>query len=63
MSGHLILSRKLNESIVIGDDIEVVVVDIRGDKCRLGVRAPKEIPVDRREVHDAKKRELESNAA
>ena len=49
----LVLSRKTNESIVINDDITVVVVEIRGDKVRLGVEAPKEIPVHRREVFDA----------
>jgi len=49
----LVLSRKKNESIVINDDITVVVVEIRGDKVRLGVEAPKEVPVHRREVYDA----------
>ncbi len=49
----LVLSRKKNESIVINDDITIVVVEIRGDKVRLGVEAPKEIPVHRREVFDA----------
>ena len=52
----LILSRKLNESIIIDDDITIVVVEIRGDKVRLGVEAPKEVKVHRREVHEAKKR-------
>ena len=49
----LVLSRKKNESIVINNDITIVVVEIRGDKVRLGVEAPKEIPVHRREVYDA----------
>ena len=49
----LVLSRKKNESIVIDDDITIVVVDIRGDKVRLGIEAPKEVPVHRREVYDA----------
>jgi len=49
----LVLSRKKNESIVINDDIIVVVVEIRGDKVRLGIEAPKEVPVHRREVYDA----------
>ena len=49
----LVLSRKKNESIVINNNITFVVVDIRGDKVRLGVEAPKEIPVHRREVYDA----------
>ncbi len=52
----LVLSRKKNESIVINDDITIVVVEIRGDKVRLGVEAPKEIPVHRREVYEAIKR-------
>ena len=52
----LVLSRKKNESIVINDDIAIVVVEIRGDKVRLGVEAPKEVPVHRREVYDAIKR-------
>jgi carbon storage regulator len=53
----LVLSRKKNESIVINDDITIVVVEIRGDKVRLGVEAPKEVPVHRREVYDAIKRD------
>ena len=55
----LVLSRKKNESIVINDDISIVVVEIRGDKVRLGVEAPKEVPVHRREVYDAIQRSLE----
>ena len=49
----LVLSRKTNESIVIDDRIFVTVVEIRGDKVRLGIEAPKEVPVHRREVYDA----------
>lgn len=49
----LVLSRKKNESIVINSDITITVVEIRGDKVRLGIDAPKEIPVHRREVYDA----------
>ena len=52
----LVLSRKKNESIVINDVITIVVVEIRGDKVRLGVEAPKEVPVHRREVYEAIKR-------
>ena len=55
----LVLSRKKNESIVINDNITIVVVEIRGDKVRLGVEAPKEVPVHRREVFDAIQREGE----
>jgi carbon storage regulator len=49
----LVLSRKKNESIVINNDITIVVVEIRGDKVRLGIEAPKDVPVHRREVYDA----------
>ena len=49
----LVLSRKKNESIVINDDISIVVVVIRGDKVRLGIEAPREVPVHRREIYDA----------
>jgi carbon storage regulator len=52
----LVLSRKKNESIVIDDRIKIVVVEIRGDKVRLGVEAPKEVPVHRQEVYEAIKR-------
>jgi carbon storage regulator len=48
----LVLSRKSNESIVINNNITVTVVEIRGDKVRLGIVAPKEIPVHRQEVYD-----------
>lgn len=53
----LVLSRQRNESIVINGNIVVSVVDIRGDKVRIGVEAPKDIPVHRREVYDAIKRQ------
>lgn len=53
----LVLSRQRDETIMIGDDIEVTVVDIRGDKVRLGINAPKEISVHRKEVYDARKKE------
>ena len=53
----LVLSRQKDETIIIGDDIEITVVDIRGDKVRLGVSAPKEISVHRKEVYDAIRRE------
>jgi len=49
----LVLSRHVNEAIVIGDDIHIVVVSIREDKVRLGIEAPKHVPVHRREVYDA----------
>jgi carbon storage regulator len=59
----LVLSRKKNESIVINNDITIVVVEIRGDKVRLGVEAPKEVPVHRREVYDAIKRHSQDEQA
>jgi len=55
----LVLSRKKNESIVINNEITIVVVEIRGDKVRLGVEAPREVPVHRREVFDAIQRNQE----
>ncbi len=48
----LVLSRKQDESIVIGDNIVVTVVEIRGDKVRLGISAPKEVAVHRREIYE-----------
>ena len=60
----LVLSRKKNESIVINDNIVVTVVDIRGDKVRLGFDAPKDVPIHRRDVSDEIKRsEAASNAS
>lgn len=55
----LVLSRHRDESIMIGDDVVVTIVDIRGDKVRLGIDAPKSIPVHRQEVYEAIKRENE----
>jgi carbon storage regulator len=49
----LVLSRKKNESIVIDDNIVITVVEIRGDKVRLGIQAPREVPVHRSEIHAA----------
>jgi carbon storage regulator len=49
----LVLSRKKNEKIMLGDDIEIVVVEIRGDKVRLGIAAPQGLPVHRLEVYEA----------
>ena len=49
----LVLSRKKNESIIINDDITVTVIEIRGDKVRLGIEAPKDVSVHRREVYEA----------
>ncbi len=53
----LVLSRQRNESIVIGDNIVITVVDIRGDKVRLGINAPNTVPVHRQEIFDAIQKE------
>ena len=53
----LVLSRQRDETIIIGDDIEITIVDIRGDKVRLGINAPPHVPVHRKEVYEAIKRE------
>lgn len=58
----LVLSRQRDESIVINDNVVVTIVDIRGDKVRLGIEAPQEIPVHRREVYDAIQRENHRSA-
>ena len=58
----LVLSRHRDESIMIGDDIVLTIVDIRGDKVRLGIDAPQDIPVHRREVYDAIQRENQKAA-
>ena len=52
----LVLSRKKGESVIIRENIVVTVVDIRGDKVRLGIEAPEDVPVHRREVYEAIKR-------
>ncbi|GIS60362.1 MAG: hypothetical protein CM1200mP2_25870 [Planctomycetaceae bacterium] len=49
----LVLSRKRSESIVINENIVITVVEVRGDKVRLGIEAPREVPIHRSEVHDA----------
>ena len=58
----LVLSRHRDESIMIGDDVVITIVDIRGDKVRLGIDAPQDIPVHRREVYDAIQRENQKAA-
>ena len=49
----LVLSRYRNESIMIGEDIEIMIIDIYGNNVRLGIAAPKSVPVHRREVYEA----------
>jgi carbon storage regulator len=58
----LVLSRQRDEAIMIGDEVEITVVDIRGDKVRLGINAPRHIQVHRKEVYEAIKRENEQAA-
>ena len=58
----LVLSRQRDETIMIGDEVEITVVDIRGDKVRLGITAPRHIQVHRKEVYDAIKRENQQAA-
>lgn len=48
----LVLARRLNESIIIGDEIEVVVIDIKGDQVKLGIKAPRKVTVHRKEIYD-----------
>ena len=59
----LVLSRQRDESIIIGDNIVITVVDIRGDKVRLGIQAPTEISVHRQEVYEAIQREQQRTAS
>ena len=59
----LVLSRHRDESIMIGDDIVITVVDVRGDKVRLGIDAPTDIPVHRQEVYDAIQRERQQDSS
>lgn len=49
----LVLTRKVNQSIMIGDEIEVVVLEVRGEQVRLGIKAPRNVTVHRREIYDA----------
>jgi len=56
----LVLSRQKDESIIIGDDVEITIVDIRGEKVRLGISAPRNVSVHRKEIYDAIQREKEA---
>lgn len=58
----LVLSRHIDESIMIGDDVELTIVDIRGDKVRIGISAPSSVAVHRKEVYDAIRLENEQAA-
>ena len=57
----LVLSRQKDESIMIGDDVEITIVDVRGDKVRLGINAPRNITVHRKEIYLAIQKEKEDN--
>ena len=58
----LVLSRQKDESIIIGDNVEITIVDVRGDKVRLGITAPRDVTVHRREIYDAiQKEKVEKN--
>ncbi len=59
----MVLSRQKDESIIIGDDVEVTIVDVRGDKVRLGINAPRSISVHRKEIYEAIQREKAEKAA
>lgn len=56
----LVLSRQKDESIMVGDEVEITIVDVRGDKVRLGITAPRSISVHRKEVYEAIQREKEA---
>ncbi len=58
----LVLSRHRDQSIMIGDNIVITVVDVRGDKVRLGIDAPQEVPVHRQEIYEAIKRENQKSS-
>ena len=58
----LVLSRQRDQSIMIGDDIEITIVDVRGDKVRVGINAPRHVSVHRKEVYEAIRRENEEGA-
>ncbi len=56
----LVLSRQRDQTIMIGDDVEITIVDIRGEKVRLGITAPAHIPVHRKEIYDSMRREKQA---
>ena len=59
----LVLSRQRDQTIVIGDSIRITIVDVRGDKVRIGIDAPRDVAVHREEVYDAIQRELSEKEA
>lgn len=58
----LVLSRQSDETIIIGDNIRVTIVEVRGDKVRIGIDAPRDVTVHRQEIYDAIRREAEPGA-
>lgn len=58
----LVLSRKTNESIMVGDNVEIKIVEVKGEYVKLGITAPREIAVHRKEIYEAIKREMEQAA-
>lgn len=54
----LVLSRFINESIMVGEDVKITIIDVRGDKVRLGIEAPQDVQVHRQEVYEAIKRHV-----
>ncbi|MFO0533068.1 MAG: carbon storage regulator CsrA [Planctomyces sp.] len=56
----LVLSRQSDETIVIGDNIRVTIVEVRGDKVRIGIEAPRDVSVHRQEIYDASRRDAQS---
>ncbi|MFN5624803.1 MAG: carbon storage regulator CsrA [Planctomyces sp.] len=56
----LVLSRQSDETIVIGDNIRVTIVEVRGDKVRIGIEAPRDVSVHRQEIYDAIRRDAQS---
>ncbi|MBE5963188.1 MAG: carbon storage regulator CsrA [Lachnospiraceae bacterium] len=63
----LALTRKINESIMIGNDVEITILDIKGDQVKLGINAPKSVPVYRKEIYvqilESNKEAVEGNAS
>ncbi len=58
----LVLSRQRDETIMIGDNVQITIVDIRGDKVRIGISAPPDIPVHRKEVYESIQKENQASA-
>jgi carbon storage regulator len=58
----LVLSRRKDESIIVGDNVEIKIVDVRGNKVRLGITAPREVTVHRKEIYEAIQKEKAANA-